>query len=156
MRTAVLAHGMFLSPQTWEEVMWGDPQNWVRGVLPRALQIAAKEGAEIVLFCSGIPPTGGRKSSPHALDFARERAGELLESFDLHKVIVNDAVQNTRDEINWAVEMCRVHEIEKLFLVSISSKLSFLTRFSAVAMLANQAAARTAASRFRGRFVRVV
>ncbi len=123
-KTLVLAHGQFLLPGVWKKVVWGNPKEELLGVIPKALQLADREGAAVYL-CSGIPPIGGRAVSPHALEFALERVNELAAVMEpasagniLKEAIFDSTVQNTRDEAEHAVAYCRKHNIRRVWVVS--------------------------------------
>lgn len=127
MRTAILIHGHFLPSYVWKEVMWGTPKEGLLGVLPKGIQLAEREHADFIFWCSGIPVQGGRDISPNALEFATARGNELLEcegmgGLDISKLVqksvLDEAVPNTREEIAHAAIEFKKRDIERVFLVS--------------------------------------
>lgn len=127
MRTAILIHGHFLPLPVWEEVMWGKPKEELWGVIPKGIQLAEREHADVIFWCSGIPVQGGRDISPNALEFAIARATELIgckgmTGFNVQelvqKSILDETVLNTREEIASAAVEFKKRGIERVFLVS--------------------------------------
>lgn len=127
MRTAILIHGHFLPLYNWKEVMWGTPKEGLWGVIPKGIQLAEREHADFIFWCSGIPAQGGRDISPNALEFAIARGNELIEcegigGLDISKLvqksILDEAVLNTREEIASATVEFEKRGIERIFLVS--------------------------------------
>lgn len=127
MRTAILIHGHFLPLYIWKEVMWGNPKEGLWGVIPKGIQLAGREHADVIFWCSGIPVQGGRDISPNALEFAIARGNELLECSDMagftvqklvQKSVLDEAVPNTREEIAHAAVEFKKRNIERVFLVS--------------------------------------
>lgn len=127
MRTAILIHGHFLPLSVWKEVMWGKPKEGLWGVIPKGIQLAEREHAEFIFWCSGIPVQGGRNISPNALEFAVARAKELLEckgmadltvSQLVQKSVLDEIVLNTHEEIASAAVEFKKRGIKRVFLVS--------------------------------------
>jgi hypothetical protein len=107
--------------------MWGKPKEGLFGVIPKAIQLAEREHADFVFWCSGIPVQGGRTISPHALEFTVARGKELLAcegmaTLDISKLVqksvLDEDVPNTHEEIVHAAIEFKKHGIERVFLVS--------------------------------------
>lgn len=128
--TAVIIHGHHLQTPDWETLVWGTPGLSEAGRIPRGLEVAVKEGADLIIWGTGasIDPATGKKESEFTLDFARARANELaaylgisageIEELLGAKSVVQLETTNTKNETLEALTLCHERDIHTVFLVS--------------------------------------
>lgn len=127
---AVLIHGHHLQAPDWEHFVWGERDLSRVGRIPRGIEVAIKEDAQLVIWgtgASGDSKTGKKESEfTHAL--AIERTGELAEYLGVEESRVLDILNNrsvvqvettnTKNETQEALKVCKENGINTLYLVS--------------------------------------
>jgi hypothetical protein len=108
--------------------MWGRPEEGVLGRIPKALQLAHMEQARLIYWGSGASERDGMEELRYAFEYTMPRAGKLpqfrgLDVYEIRAVLesisfVDVVAQNTREEIENAITMCRERGIHDLFLIS--------------------------------------
>ena len=128
MSTAILIHGCHLGAKGWENIVWGDPQNGVLGRVPRGIQLAFRENAELIFWGTGASERDGTREAMYTFLYAVARTKELLEfsgmsreeseSFLRDISFIDTESQTTLQEVERAIGVCLVRKINKLVLVS--------------------------------------
>ncbi len=77
--TAVLIHGHHLQAPNWEIFVWGTEGLREVGRIPRGIEVAVKEDAELIIWGTGasVDPETGKKESEYTYSFALDHAEEL-------------------------------------------------------------------------------
>lgn len=127
---AVVVHGHHLQAPDWEHFVWGDPGLTRVGRIPRGIEIALQEKADVVIWGTGasIDSETGKKESEYTHALAMSRVAELAEytgaeEAAIVEVLTNRSVlqtetTNTKNEIYEALKTCTERGIHRLFLVS--------------------------------------
>ena len=128
--SAVIIHGHHLQAPEWEKLVWGTPELTEVGRIPRGIEVAVKEGVEVIVWGTGAstdPATGKKESEftqAFALDHADELAQYVVESKDEITTLIKERsvlqleTKNTKDEIYEALKVCKEKGIHTLYLVS--------------------------------------
>ena len=130
-KTAVLAHGFHLQAPNWDAVAWGDGG----GRLGYAYELARSENAELLVVGSGasIHEETGESEGAHALRILRERAAAAADDALLSNAEIDDASQNTRQELERFAALCRARGVDRAFCVSSPAHCPRVARDAAVA-----------------------
>lgn len=134
MNEMVLIHGRHLQAPGWEKLVWGDPKDGVFGQASLGVSLASKLGASIIYWGSGASKKDGMFESEYAFAYAVAHGSELpeLEGLDAYEIesqlkpksVFDTTAQNTEDEIEGALRLCRDLGINRLYLVSASTHIS--------------------------------
>lgn len=134
--TAVLIHGHHLQAPEWEKLVWGVEGLAEVGRIPRGIEVAIKENAELIIWGTGASedPVSGKKESEYTYALALERADDLAAyvGMDKEKLVawvrershVQLETQNTKDETYEALKLCKEKGINTLYLVSSPTHIS--------------------------------
>jgi len=127
---AVLIHGHHLQAPDWEHFVWGEKELGTVGRIPRGLEVAVKEDAELVIWGTGASsdPETGKKESEYTHGLALERVSDIASylgekksrvlDFLENRSIIQTETTNTKNETYEALKMCKENNIRTLFLVS--------------------------------------
>lgn len=128
--TAVIIHGLHLQTPDWKLLAWGTDDLSQVGRIPRGLEVAVKEDAELIIWgtAASEDPETGKKESEFTRDFARERSKELEAYLDVPEEklmrllsdcsVVQLESTNTKNETLEALQLCHDHGIHTVYLVS--------------------------------------
>lgn len=128
--TAVLIHGHHLQAPEWERLVWGIPRLSQVGRIPRGLEMAVKESAELIIWGTGASkdPQTGKLESEYTRDFATRHIGELAAYLGIGEAEVRVLLEerselqrtttNTKNETYEALKLCKDRGIHTLYLVS--------------------------------------
>lgn len=129
-RVGVLSHGYHTGAPNWEEIIWGKPPDAL-GRAPKAVQIALRENAELIVFGTGASEKDGMKEAEYIIyylfkNFSRLQEFSAFSSVNLvtlQKKITGICVpetfsQNTAEEVHFAGGIFYNHRIEKVYQVS--------------------------------------
>ncbi len=128
MKTGILIHGCHLQAEEWENIVWGNPMIGILGRIPRGIQLAIQEKADLVYWGTGASEKDGLKEAEYTFQYAVSHISQLsklsgLNSNEidliLHKnSILDTKTQNTKEEIAQALKDCQSRKITRLILVS--------------------------------------
>ncbi len=130
---AVLIHGHHLQAPDWETLVWGTEGLGSVGRIPRGIEIAVKEDAQLIMWGTGasLDLKTGKKESEYTHDLALSRASELGRYVGLTESEVAEMIRsrsyiqrettNTKDEVYEALKLCKEKGIHTLYLVSTST-----------------------------------
>lgn len=128
--TAVLINGHHLQAPEWELIIWGNKDLSRVGRIPRGIEMAVKEDAELIMWgtaASSDPETEKKESEytqAYALAHAEElaayvgRTKEEVVSLIESRSVVQLNSNNTKNEIHTALSLCEERDIHTLYLVS--------------------------------------
>jgi len=127
---AVLVHGLHLQTEGWERLVWGIPGLTEVGRIPRAIEVALKEDAELLMWGTGasVDEKTGLKESEYTQKFALDHVNELAAYTgrtveEITRIISQRSVlqletTNTKNETAEALSLCAERGINTLYLVS--------------------------------------
>jgi len=135
LKTAILIHGCHLEANGWKNIFWGDPQKGILGRAPKAFDLFWKEeNVALIYWGTGASEKDGKKEAKYSFDYALARANQLpgFKGFDTHQIekifgkysYIDTVSQNTPQEVEGAIHVCREKEIERLILVSSSTHIA--------------------------------
>ncbi len=126
---AILIHGLHLQANGWQSVVWGEPENNKYGIVPRAIEVAYKENADLIYWGSGASEKDGLKESEFTFNFAIKNINilskicntspEILEKFLIEKSYLDKEAKNTKEEIDNFLNLCLERKIEKVAFVNL-------------------------------------
>lgn len=127
---AVLIHGHHLQAPEWEKLVWGEAGLSRVGRIPRGIEVAFRENAELIIWGTGAStdPATGQKEAEYTQSFARTRFAELaaytgateeeiLSLIDTRSLLSLETT-TTKDETHEALKACQERGIGTLYLVS--------------------------------------
>lgn len=128
MKTAILIHGCHLFAKEWENIVWGNPEKGILGRIPKGIELAYREDANLIFWGTGASEKDGAKEAEYTFRYAVSHGSELsyfqgLKSKEIEKILrpwsfIDTETQNTPQEVDRAVEVCKEKRIERLILVS--------------------------------------
>lgn len=128
--SAVLIHGHHLQAPDWEHFVWGEKDLARVGRIPRGIEVAVQEEADVVIWGTGASEDSetGKKESEYTHALASEHASELATYLGVEELVVRDVLEkrsviqtettNTKNETYEALQLCKERGIHRLFLVS--------------------------------------
>jgi len=131
MKTAIIIHGCHLYATGWESIVWGNPQKRILGRASRGILLAISERPEFIWWGTGASEKGGVKEAQYTFDYALEHLEELLpgyfetghdrfavRKFFQNRSLIDTTSQNTPEETEHAMRLCKQKDVKRLFLVS--------------------------------------
>lgn len=119
MKTALLVHGIHLYADKWEDIVWGNLEIGILGIVPKALAVACELKAEYMVWGTGASERDGLKEADYTFKFAMDKANAyMFRALGNFKHHIDRISQNTREEIAAASEFAVQNDIERLILVS--------------------------------------
>ncbi len=154
MKTAVLIHGYHLGAESWESLVWGNPDAGLYGSIPRGVTEAYREQAQLIFWGTGASERDGLKESEQIFKCAESHMNELaalcrcdestLRAFLAERSYIDTTTENTIGEITAFLDLCLQKEIERVVIVSIATHASRSLKTALSIIAANQRFARYA------------
>lgn len=129
-RVGVLSHGYHCGAPDWMEIVWGRPP-FALGRALKAVQIAWREKAELIVFGTGASEKDGMKEAEYIIHYLLENFTQLREfsAFSrIHLVALREKIvrisvpetksQNTAEEVALAGRIFAAKGVERVYQVS--------------------------------------
>lgn len=129
-KVGILSHGHHTGAPNWEEIIWGKPPD-APGRATKAVQVALREEAKLIVFGTGASEKAGMKEAEYIIHYLLENFSQLKEFSAFSKVnltalrekIVRICVpetisQNTAEEVLYAGRIFVDQEIRKVYQIS--------------------------------------
>jgi hypothetical protein len=85
MKTAILIHGCHLQAEEWENIVWRNPRVGILGRIPRGIQLAIQEKADLIFWGTGASEKDGLKEAEDV--FRQLRFYEMRVNFKVLKFL---------------------------------------------------------------------
>ncbi len=129
-KVGILSHGCHTGTPNWEEIIWGKPPDAL-GRVPKAVQIALREKAELIVFGTGSSEKDGMKEAEYIIHYLLKnflRLQEFSAFSNMNLAAVREKIarisvpeiisQNTAEEVALVGQIFVAEGVEKVYQVS--------------------------------------